>query len=81
MLRRANALSFEQALYGYTQAPANITRWKDAIGSISVGKWAYFVILNQTLPAAGLRDLSSVPVQATYFAGRAAYRWSNGRLG
>ncbi len=67
-------LSFEQALYGYTQAGANMSAWKEQTGSISVGKWADFVILDHTLPNEGLRDLTGVAVQATYFSGRPIYQ-------
>lgn len=67
------AVSFEEALMAYTQAGANITPWKDEIGSISVGKWADFVVLDGKVPAPidpSFRDLS---VEATYFAGRQVY--------
>ena len=42
-----NSLTFDEALYGYTQAGANMTSWADEIGSITVGKWADFVILGR----------------------------------
>lgn len=67
------AVTFEEALFAYTQESANVTPWKDEIGSISVGKWADFVILNGTVPRpmdAGFRDLL---VSKTYFAGREVY--------
>jgi predicted amidohydrolase YtcJ len=68
-----HALTFEQALYGYTQAPANITPWKNEIGSISVGKRADFVILDKTVARSGIRDLSQVSVSTTYFNGKPVY--------
>ncbi|HIA93261.1 MAG TPA: amidohydrolase, partial [Gammaproteobacteria bacterium] len=43
------ALSFEQALYAYTQVGADLAGWGDQIGSISVGKWADFVVLDGAL--------------------------------
>jgi hypothetical protein len=67
------AVTFEEALYAYTQASANMTPWKDEIGSISEGKWADFVILNGKVPQpmdTGFRDLV---VDRTYFAGRQVY--------
>ncbi|MDH4253906.1 MAG: amidohydrolase family protein, partial [Gammaproteobacteria bacterium] len=67
------ALSFEEALHAYTQAGANMTPWKDEIGSITTGKWADFVMLDGKVPApmeAGFRDLA---VDRTYFAGREVY--------
>lgn len=67
------AVPFEAALYAYTQAGASITPWGDEIGSISVGKWADFVLLDGTVPVpmdVSFRDLA---VDATYFAGREVY--------
>ena len=68
-----NTLTFEEALYGYTQAGANMTSWADEIGSITVGKWADFVILDQKLPENVGRDLEDRQVTATYLAGRRVY--------
>ena len=70
----ANAISFEQSLFGYTQAGANMTEWQDQIGSISTGKWADFVVLDKRLPNTGMRNLDDVSVQATYLSGRMIYQ-------
>ncbi len=69
-----NALSFEQALHGYTQGSANLSGWRDQIGSISVGKWADFVILDRALPGEGFRDLRRLAVESTWLAGDEVYR-------
>lgn len=68
-----NALTFEEALYGYTQAGANMTAWSNEIGSISVGKWADFVILDEKLPETVGRALENRYVTATYLAGTQVY--------
>ncbi len=68
-----NSLTFEEALYGYTQAGANMTSWSDEIGSITVGKWADFVILDEQLPADVDRALENRQVAATYLAGKRVY--------
>jgi hypothetical protein len=68
-----NSLTFEEALYGYTQASANMTSWSDQIGSITVGKWADFVILDEKLPAVVDRALENRQVAATYLAGKRVY--------
>ncbi len=68
-----NSLTFEEALYGYTQAGANMTSWSDEIGSISIGKWADFVILDQKLPDNIDRALENRQVAATYLAGQRVY--------
>lgn len=70
-----NTLTFEEALYGYTQAGANMTSWADEIGSITVGKWADFVILDERLREDVGRELEDRQVTATYLAGRRVYPW------
>ena len=60
-------------MYGYTQAGANMTTWGDEIGSITVGKWADFVILDGLLPAAVGRNIESRRPTATYLAGTRVY--------
>ena len=68
------AVSFEEALYAYTQAGANITPWKDQIGSISEGKWADFVVLNGKVPQPMDISFRNLVVDLTYFAGREVYK-------
>jgi len=68
-----NTLTFEEALYGYTQAGANMTAWADEIGSIPVGKWADFVILDERLAPDIDRSLENRQVTATYLAGERVY--------
>jgi predicted amidohydrolase YtcJ len=67
-------LTFEEALYAYTQAGANMTPWKDEIGSVSVGKWADFVLLDGKVPSPMNEDFMDLTVQRTYLAGREVYR-------
>jgi len=67
------ALSFEDALYAYTQVGADLAGWGDQIGSISVGKYADFVILDQTLSTPVGRELKSIKVAKTYFAGQLVF--------
>ena len=64
------ALSFDDALYAYTQIGAELSGWGDQIGSITVGKYADFVILDQTLSKPVGRELKSTKVSKTYFAGQ-----------
>jgi len=67
------AVTFEEALMAYTQSGANITPWKDQIGSITVGKWADFVMLDGKVPAPMNESFRDLAVGATYFAGREVY--------
>jgi predicted amidohydrolase YtcJ len=68
-----NSLTFEEALYGYTQSGADRTAWANEIGSITVGKWADFVILDEKLPANIDRALENRQVTATYLAGQRVF--------
>jgi len=68
-----NTLTFAEALTGYTQAGADMTPWAGEIGSISVGKWADFVILDERLPEDIGRALEDRQVSATYLGGRQVY--------
>ena len=68
-----NSLTFAEALYGYTQSGAERTAWADEIGSITAGKWADFVILDEKLPAEVDRALENRQVTATYLAGRRVF--------
>ncbi len=68
-----NTLTFDEALRGYTQAAADMTPWADEIGSITVGKWADFVMLDENIPDNVGRDLEERRVTATYLAGRRVY--------
>lgn len=67
------ALSFEEALHAFTQAGADMTPWKDEIGSITAGKWADFVVLDGKVPAPMDDSFRELAVDATYFAGREVY--------
>jgi predicted amidohydrolase YtcJ len=68
-----NTLTFAEALRGYTQAGADMTPWSGEVGSISVGKWADFVILDEKLPGEINRAIENRRVTATYLAGKQVY--------
>lgn len=67
------SLTFEEALLGYTRSGAAMTSWSDQIGSIEVGKWADFVILDDRIPDDVDRSVENNRVTATYLAGRQVY--------
>ena len=60
-------------MYAYTQIGAELSGWGDQIGSITVGKYADFVILDQTLSKPVGRELKSTKVAKTYFAGQLVF--------
>ena len=48
--------------------------WGDEIGSITEGKWADFVILDQRLNDPVGKELKDTLVSNTFFAGKEVYR-------
>lgn len=70
------SVTFAQALYAYTQGPASVTKWGNEIGSISVGKWADFVVVDGKIAEPLTKDIYHRNVQQTYFAGREVYNAS-----
>ena len=66
-------ISFDEALYAYTQIGADLSGWGEEIGSITKGKWADFVILNQRLNDPVGRELKDTLVSSTFFAGKEVY--------
>jgi len=66
-------LSLEEALHAYTQAGASMTAWADEIGSITVGKWADFVVLDERLPTEVDKAVAKRKVMATYLAGEQVF--------
>lgn len=68
-----NALTFEQALHGYTQASANAAGWGDQLGSITAGKWADFVILDGKIETPVQAEIQDMRVRSTYVAGESVF--------
>ena len=66
-------ISFDEALYAYTQIGADLSGWGDEIGSISEGKWADFAILDQRLSDPVGKELKNTLVSNTFFAGKEVY--------
>ena len=66
-------ISFDEALYAYTQIGADLSGWGDKIGSITVGKWADFAILDQRLSDPVGKELKNTSVSKTFFAGKEVY--------
>ena len=66
-------ISFDEALYAYTQIGADLSGWGEEIGSIKKGKWADFVILDQRLNDPVGRELKDSLVSSTFFAGKEVY--------
>ena len=67
------AVSFEEALRAYTLTPAEISAWGDEIGSIEVGKWADFAVLDGAVPQPVDEHFRDLGVAETYLAGRKVF--------
>ena len=71
----AEALSLEQAIFGYTLGAAQAAGWQETIGSISPGKRADITVLDRdllTIVEAGVtgREIADTQVVMTVFDGR-----------
>ncbi|MGI9627450.1 MAG: amidohydrolase [Longimicrobiales bacterium] len=73
-----NAISWFDALRAYTLAPAEASGWDDEVGSIEVGKWADFVLLDGPVALPVDPEIRSRTVRATYLAGRQTFEASDG---
>ena len=62
-------MTWDEALAAYTIAPARAAGWDGEIGSITVGKRADFVVLDDALPIPIDRGILDRSVVATYLGG------------
>jgi len=66
-------LSREEALLGFTEWAAYAGFQEDAVGSLEVGKWADFVVLDRDIMQVPAPDILETKVEATFLAGQAVY--------
>jgi len=64
-------LDLDSAIKSYTLIPAIAAGIDNEVGSIEVGKWADFVILDAKLSLANLKEIN---IDATYLAGKLTYK-------
>lgn len=67
------ALSRQQALHGFTLGAAYAAFQEDQLGSISVGKYADFVVLSQDIMSIAEADILQTRVLATYLNGEVIF--------
>jgi predicted amidohydrolase YtcJ len=67
-------LTREQALYGFTLGAAYAAFQETNIGSISVGKYADFVVLSKDIMTIPEAEILNTKVVATYLNGQAIYK-------
>jgi predicted amidohydrolase YtcJ len=64
-------LDLDSAIKSYTLIPAIAAGIENEVGSIEVGKWADFVILDAELSLANVKEIN---IDATYLAGKLTYK-------
>lgn len=71
---REETLSLDQALRGFTQAPAYGAFLKGKAGVIQEGAFADWVVLDQPLEETDIEDFRSLRVRETWVAGKRVYK-------
>lgn len=71
---KGQSLTFDEALYAYIQSSANLSPWGSQIGSITVGKWADFVIFDAAIDDGDAKNIAALDVRSTYLAGGLVYQ-------
>ncbi|WP_158021989.1 amidohydrolase [Flammeovirga pacifica] len=66
-----------QAIKAITIFPAWQARMEDKIGTIEVGKYADFVILDKNVFEVGLRDIADIKINATIMGGKYTFKKEN----
>jgi predicted amidohydrolase YtcJ len=67
-------LTVAEAIRGYTNGPALLTGQQHRQGSITPGKWADMIVLDNNLFEISMAELAGVGVTLTVFAGQVVYR-------
>jgi predicted amidohydrolase YtcJ len=68
------ALTIEEALMGFTVAPARAAFLEDKAGVIQEGAFADWVVLDEPLISRDVEDLRSLKVRETWVGGKCVYR-------
>ena len=67
------ALTIEQAFKGFTLDAAYAGHMEDTLGTLTPGKWADFILVDQDIFNIDEKDIWKTQVQATYMAGKNVY--------
>jgi predicted amidohydrolase YtcJ len=67
-------ISLEETLYAYTMGPAILSGKQHVQGSLTPGKWADMILLNQNLFEIDPVEIAQVAVDTTIFAGDVVYQ-------
>jgi len=66
-------LTLAEIIYAYTMAPAYLSGKSHIFGSLTVGKWADFIVLSQNLFEIPPDAIAETLVEKTFFAGELVY--------
>ena len=74
-LNPSQAITLEQAIYGFTQGGAHCLGrgWEDKVGSIEPGKLADFIVLDRDVFETPIEELWQTQVERTVVGGRVVY--------
>ena len=67
------ALTIEQAFKGFTLDAAYAGHMEDTLGTLTPGKWADFILVDQDIFNIDEKDIWKTQVQATYITGKNVY--------
>jgi predicted amidohydrolase YtcJ len=67
----------QQILATYTINPAFANRQESALGSLEIGKWADFILVDQDIFTIKTKDISNTKVLQTWIAGKKVYDINN----
>ena len=70
------ALTIEQAFKGFTLDAAYAGHMEDTLGTLTPGKWADFILVDQDIFTIDAKDIWKTEVHATYVAGEEVFsKW------
>jgi predicted amidohydrolase YtcJ len=69
-------LSLQQALWAYTQGAAYANFWESDLGTLTEGRWADFVVLEEDPFVTPPHLLSQIPIRMTVIGGEVVYERS-----
>ncbi len=70
----AEWLTITEAIQGYTTAPAYVAGKSDRQGTLTVGKWADFIMTSHNIFAIPAPEIAQVEVELTVFDGRVVHQ-------
>ena len=76
--RRAERLSFEQALAAFTRGAAHAGFADDRIGALEPGKWADFILVDRDVGKVDPQALARTHVLETWVAGKKVWERPSG---